>query len=584
MNGSPASVQLASNSLNLSIAGRNSDSRGELLLTEMGQKFHDILASEEQASSAAPVSREREAESRRSESRQAADEASAAASVENKRQLERQQEKRDAAARERSDSREQAADSKQAVEAEVTNSDARGSTATTASQEQQAGDNPASVVEQEDESEAADKSANASADSAAAPDKPAEPEAGFEDDDVESDVALAAAEVATVVESELTDDFIQALQAVIAGEPVNPLTGGSSGEAALTAALQEITESMAAGDPRSLQITNTTTAATAVAQGSLNSLAAAGVLNPTTAAQAGSVAVQTGALAESLTGKPVQGAAAWARQFGPGQGAAHQAVAPATGIAETPPLTAESLMQDEALLAKLVAPEGAGELAQVSAESAGKASLSSGVAQMSLGKLDLLAASGSAQADEKAAIRELSAGKLDVSSLQAVESKTVTANLSQYQQAANRAAAMQTAVQVPVGQPRWSEAVGEKVLWMAAQNVSSAEIRLDPPELGQLQVRVTVSQDQVSVSFASQHAVVREALDLGALRLREMFESQDLDLVDVDVSDQSLAQEFDRDQSGGEGGQAGDMAEGEQPEEVAVTALDSAAGLVDHYV
>src|SRR5690606_20166571 len=50
--------------------------------------------------------------------------------------------------------------------------------------------------------------------------------------------------------------------------------------------------------------------------------------------------------------------------------------------------------------------------------------------------------------------------------------------------AANRSFVVQTGVPTTMGQPGWNQAVGEKVLWLAAQNLSSAEIRLDPPELG----------------------------------------------------------------------------------------------------
>lgn len=88
-----------------------------------------------------------------------------------------------------------------------------------------------------------------------------------------------------------------------------------------------------------------------------------------------------------------------------------------------------------------------------------------------------------------------------------------------------------------LGHPQWSQAVGERVLWLAAQNLSAADIRLDPPDLGTMHVKVSIQQDQASVSFVSPHPVVREALDQQATRLREMFAEQGLNLVHVDVSD-----------------------------------------------
>ena len=96
-------------------------------------------------------------------------------------------------------------------------------------------------------------------------------------------------------------------------------------------------------------------------------------------------------------------------------------------------------------------------------------------------------------------------------------------------------------VRAALGQPQWQTAVAERVMTMAAQRLSSAEIQLDPPELGHLQVRVTLNQEQAHVSFVSHHAAVREALDQTAYRLRDMFENEGFNLVDVDVSDQSFS-------------------------------------------
>ncbi len=152
--------------------------------------------------------------------------------------------------------------------------------------------------------------------------------------------------------------------------------------------------------------------------------------------------------------------------------------------------------------------------------------------------------------------------------------------LSEAQSPAARSFVVQTGVPVTVGQPQWSQAVGEKVLWLAAQNVSAAEIRLDPPDLGPMHVKVTVNQDQASVSFTSPHPIVREALDQQLNRLREMFSEQGLNLVNVDVSDKSFAQQQEGEQ-GRSGGSAND-AEDEELVPIAASTIVSTR-LVDHY-
>ncbi len=183
--------------------------------------------------------------------------------------------------------------------------------------------------------------------------------------------------------------------------------------------------------------------------------------------------------------------------------------------------------------------------------------------------------------------------KTDLEALQAVDAetglnstdsqvKTVVHPALQSYQLGDKSAAIQTGVQTPVGDVKWQAAINERILWMAAQNVSSAEIHLDPPELGPLQVRISVSGEQTQVTFTSQHAAVREALDLGAHRLREMLEDQGLNSVNVDVSDQSFAERHSGDDTGeSKNGQSGT----ESREEAGViTDLSKNQGLVDSYV
>jgi len=151
-------------------------------------------------------------------------------------------------------------------------------------------------------------------------------------------------------------------------------------------------------------------------------------------------------------------------------------------------------------------------------------------------------------------------------------------------------APFQTAVPIEVGKPGWSDGVMQKVMWMSSQQINRAEIALDPPELGPLQVRVATQGDQTTVTFTSAHGSVREALDQGVSRLREMMESQGLDLAEVDVSDQ---RQF------GHGDQGSQSREDESDRDVdsddseALTELNSrtvgsmmtaSASLVDSYV
>lgn len=144
---------------------------------------------------------------------------------------------------------------------------------------------------------------------------------------------------------------------------------------------------------------------------------------------------------------------------------------------------------------------------------------------------------------------------------------------------AARSFTVQPQVGVPMGHPQWNQAVVNRVLWLSAQQLPSAELRLDPPELGPLQVRIQVNQDQVQVNFVSQNPTVREALDQQANRLREMFAEQGLTL-EMGVSDQSFA----RQEQGEENNAAGSGAGGDEGAETApATPQGQSVYLVDHY-
>lgn len=144
---------------------------------------------------------------------------------------------------------------------------------------------------------------------------------------------------------------------------------------------------------------------------------------------------------------------------------------------------------------------------------------------------------------------------------------------------------------VPMQQGGWSEAVVDRVMLMSSQNLKSAEIQLDPAELGRLEVRISVNQEQSQVTFASPHAGVREALDSQMHRLRELFAQQGMNQLDVSVSDQSLSRGWqgqEGDGGRGRGGASAEQAGGDEElhaagvESARATAV-SARGLVDYY-
>lgn len=90
---------------------------------------------------------------------------------------------------------------------------------------------------------------------------------------------------------------------------------------------------------------------------------------------------------------------------------------------------------------------------------------------------------------------------------------------------------------LPIAHPQWGAQFEQRMSWLVGQNISRAEIHLNPPELGALQVRIDQRQDTTLVSIVSQNATTRELLESNASRLKELFSDQGLELLDVEVND-----------------------------------------------
>lgn len=94
------------------------------------------------------------------------------------------------------------------------------------------------------------------------------------------------------------------------------------------------------------------------------------------------------------------------------------------------------------------------------------------------------------------------------------------------------------AVDTPVGGKDWGNNFSQKITWMATHKEQSAELHLNPPNLGPLDVVLKVSGDQATAMFTSPHAAVRDAVEQAMPRLREMMADNGIMLGNATVSDQ----------------------------------------------
>ncbi|MGX9786677.1 flagellar hook-length control protein FliK [Janthinobacterium lividum] len=118
-----------------------------------------------------------------------------------------------------------------------------------------------------------------------------------------------------------------------------------------------------------------------------------------------------------------------------------------------------------------------------------------------------------------------------------------------------------------VGTPAWDQQLGQKVVWMAAGGDQSATLTLNPPDLGPVQVVLTVTNDQADAAFMSAQPEVRQALEAAMPRLREMMSEAGIAFGSATVSAGTPEQQDqgNREASGGRrgNGQGGGVSGGE---------------------
>ncbi len=91
-------------------------------------------------------------------------------------------------------------------------------------------------------------------------------------------------------------------------------------------------------------------------------------------------------------------------------------------------------------------------------------------------------------------------------------------------------------IQAYPGKSGWDQAISQKVLWMIGASEQSATLTLNPPDLGPLQVVISVNNDMVDTVFKSDNAEVRQALQDGMTNLREKLNESGIQLGQANVS------------------------------------------------
>lgn len=93
-------------------------------------------------------------------------------------------------------------------------------------------------------------------------------------------------------------------------------------------------------------------------------------------------------------------------------------------------------------------------------------------------------------------------------------------------------------ITTPLGHSGWADEFSQKIIWMSTQQNQIAELHLNPPDLGPLNVVMKISDNQVTVQFTSPHSAVRDAVENALPKLREILADNNIMLGNATVSDQ----------------------------------------------
>tara|TARA_R110000744_G_scaffold209762_3_gene328736 strand:- start:2514 stop:4760 length:2247 start_codon:yes stop_codon:yes gene_type:complete len=106
----------------------------------------------------------------------------------------------------------------------------------------------------------------------------------------------------------------------------------------------------------------------------------------------------------------------------------------------------------------------------------------------------------------------------------------------------------------------FADAVKDKVMVMINQKIQQVDIQLDPPEMGNIHVRVNLQNEQAAVQFVVQNQQAKEALEQNMGKLRDMLAESGVDVGDANIEQRQAKEQngndFEQHDNNGQNGES----------------------------
>jgi flagellar hook-length control protein FliK len=89
--------------------------------------------------------------------------------------------------------------------------------------------------------------------------------------------------------------------------------------------------------------------------------------------------------------------------------------------------------------------------------------------------------------------------------------------------------------QLQLLEPNAAMQLRDRVLYQFNQKIHTAEVRISPEDLGTVQIKVNLQQDQLAVQFVVQQANAKELIEQQMPKLKELLQQQGMNLTEGQV-------------------------------------------------